>query len=400
MTVRAPRRQGRILVAGGGIAGLCTAWALTRRGFAVTVIEQGDLPNPLGSSFDEHRIIRHAYGEMRGYARLIPQAFAAWDELWSDLGAVHLEPTPSIHLLSSGQESWIEAVAATQAEAGLALREIDPATARRSFPMLRVEAFARILEAQGSGILFASRIVEDLVRWLARHGAQLLSRTRVTAIDPVRGTVTADARDYEADLVVVAAGAWVGRLLPAYDRAAVPSRQAVIYLEPPATMAAAWAVAPVIISRGANGAYILPPRQGTRLKIGDHSFSLTGDPDAPRDVRTEDVARLHSAIAGNLRDAESYRITDCRACYYTVTADERFIVEPLAECGWIISACSGHGFKFGALMGRAVAQAIAGERSAESVPSWAGGGAPANRCAVITENVQGAAVPAAVPPAA
>ncbi|MEO3475933.1 FAD-dependent oxidoreductase [Roseomonas sp. CAU 1739] len=216
----------------------------------------------------------------------------------------------------------------------------------------------------------------------------------------VKGTVAAGGRDHEADVVVVATGAWVGRLLPAFARAAVPSRQAVIYLEPPATMAAAWAVAPVIISRGANGAYILPPRRGTRLKIGDHSFSLTGDPDATRDARTEDVARLHSAIAGNLRDTESYRITDCRACYYTVTADERFIVEPLAERGWIISACSGHGFKFGALIGRAVAQAIAGERSAETVLSWAGGGAPANRCAVIAENVQGAAVPADVPPAA
>jgi NADPH-dependent 2,4-dienoyl-CoA reductase/sulfur reductase-like enzyme len=62
----------QILIVGGGIAGLLTAWALARRGVAVTVFEQGPLPNPHSSSFDEHRIIRHAYGAMEGYARLMP----------------------------------------------------------------------------------------------------------------------------------------------------------------------------------------------------------------------------------------------------------------------------------------------------------------------------------------
>lgn len=50
----------RVLVGGGGIAGLLTAWALSRRGIAVTVFEQGPLPNPKCSSFDEHRIVRPA----------------------------------------------------------------------------------------------------------------------------------------------------------------------------------------------------------------------------------------------------------------------------------------------------------------------------------------------------
>ncbi len=62
----------KALIVGGGIAGLSAAWALARRGVAVELFEQGTLPNPRGSSYDEHRIIRHAYGQMEGYARLMP----------------------------------------------------------------------------------------------------------------------------------------------------------------------------------------------------------------------------------------------------------------------------------------------------------------------------------------
>ncbi len=66
--------NGKVLVIGGGIAGLSTAWSLAARGFAVELFEQGPLPNPVGSSYDEHRILRHAYGALTGYAAMMPAA--------------------------------------------------------------------------------------------------------------------------------------------------------------------------------------------------------------------------------------------------------------------------------------------------------------------------------------
>lgn len=85
-----------VAIAGAGIAGLTLAWALVRRGVSVEVIDQGPIPNPLASSFDEHRVIRHAYGPFKGYGRMMPAAFAAWDRLWADLGARHFVETGSI----------------------------------------------------------------------------------------------------------------------------------------------------------------------------------------------------------------------------------------------------------------------------------------------------------------
>ena len=52
---------------------------------------------------------------------------------------------------------------------------------------------------------------------------------------------------------------------------------------------------------------------------------------------------------------------------------EEFRVEPIGAAGWVISACSGHGFKLGSLMGELVARGIAGEVPAAEVTTLAAG---------------------------
>src|SRR5258708_13481144 len=83
----------KAIIVGGGIMGLATAWALARAGDDVELLEQGPLPNPLASSMDDHRLIRHPYGDRRGYPRMIDAAYAPWDLLSGDLGP-RLSPPP------------------------------------------------------------------------------------------------------------------------------------------------------------------------------------------------------------------------------------------------------------------------------------------------------------------
>jgi sarcosine oxidase/sarcosine oxidase subunit beta len=72
-------------------------------------------------------------------------------------------------------------------------------------------------------------------------------------------------------------------------------------------------------------------------------------------------------------DFERYRVLEAKACFYTVTGDERFVLRPLGERGWLLSACSGHGFKLAALMGLGAADAVMGRRSAAELGAWAAG---------------------------
>jgi glycine/D-amino acid oxidase-like deaminating enzyme len=360
-----------ILIVGGGIAGLLTAWALARRGVAVTLFEQGTLPNPASSSFDEHRIIRHAYGTMEGYARLMPATFALWDRLWGDLGQSYYEPTGAAYFLRD-DTSWYEPSIRALQQMGVGYRDLPVGQVGDRYPMINPAGLTRIVETEGAGILFASAIVTALVAALPAMGVRLVTSCPVSLVDPESGAVVANGERHRGDAVVIAAGAWADQLVPSLRGIAVPSRQAVMYLAPPPDLAAAWARAPVILNRSlVGGTYTLPPRRGTRLKIGDHLFSRRGNPDDDRVAREPDLARLIPALAVGFRDIDRYTVLERKACFYTVTEDERFIVRPAGDKAWVISACSGHGFKLAPSMAEAVAQALTGERPAVDIPGWA-----------------------------
>ena len=363
----------KVLIVGGGIAGLSTAWALARRGVAVELFEQGPLPNPLASSYDEHRITRHAYGRMEGYAHLMPEAFRVWDMLWQAIGTAHYEPCGAVYFLRN-DDGWYQGVSRSLTAMGIGYRDIPLDEVERRFPMVRPEGLARVVETAGAGMLFPSRILTDLVVLLGRLGVTLHAGSKVTAVDGERGTVVKNGREYGGDAVVVAAGAWADRLVPTLREAVVPSRQAVLYLSPPPHLADAWANAPVMSDRVTGGGlYTLPPRRGTRLKIGDHVFSRSGDPDDHRRATDGDLERLWPAARTAYRDFDAYTVLERRACYYTVHDHEEFQVRPFGAAGWVISACSGHGFKLGSLMGELVGRAITGEMPAADLPALAAG---------------------------
>lgn len=363
----------KALIVGGGIAGLSTAWALARRGVEVELFEQGPLPNPRASSHDEHRITRHAYGTMEGYAHLMPEAFRVWDSLWRAIGTSHYEPCGAVYFLRH-DDGWYGGMSRSLDAMGIGYRDVPLDEVGRRFPMVQAEGLERVVSTDGAGMLFPVRILTDLVVLLGRLGVRLRTGTLVSEVDPERGRVVADGVTHEGDVVVVAAGAWADRLVPGLRGVAVPSRQAVLYLSPPADLAEAWAAAPVMLEvRPEGGLYTLPPRRGTRLKIGDHLFSRTGDPDGDRIAHAGDLERLWPAARAAYRDLDRYSVLEPKACFYTVTEHEEFLVHPTGAAGWLISACSGHGFKLGSLMGELVGRAITGEMPAAEVTELAGG---------------------------
>jgi glycine/D-amino acid oxidase-like deaminating enzyme len=87
-------------------------------------------------------------------------------------------------------------------------------------------------------------------------------------------------------------------------------------------------------------------------------------PSASQVERVMEAGRL--ALAG----FERYRVLETKSCRYTVTSDERFAIRPIGARGWMASACSGHGFKFGALLGEALADGVTGARPAAEVSAY------------------------------
>ncbi|HYZ26044.1 MAG TPA: FAD-dependent oxidoreductase, partial [Geminicoccaceae bacterium] len=205
----------KVIVVGGGIMGLCTAWALCRAGHEAVLYEQGAIPNPLASSFDQHRLIRFTYGAMTGYARMVHEAHAAWERLWADLGQSQFHPTGTL-IVARDEDGWVGASERSLHAMGLPVESWSPEVLAARLPLLHFEGARFALFTPTGGVLFAERILLSLGQWLREQGVQLHANTPVMDVDTDRAAVrTAAGRSDRADALVVAAGPWTPRLLPA-----------------------------------------------------------------------------------------------------------------------------------------------------------------------------------------
>ena len=360
------------IVVGAGIMGLCTAWGLVRRGWEVTVLEQGPIPNPLGSSAGEHRLIRHAYGDSVGYTTLIPPAYVAWDALWEDLGQSFFHRTGTLAFGTGSATGWTERSLATLKQLGIPVQELDRADLEARFPWLTFADVSGGFYLDTGGALLCGPILAALAAHLRTRGADVRQGCAVVAVDLEAGTVRTGDAELRADAVVLAAGPWTARLLPDLGARITPSRQVLALVEPPAELAQTWANAPMILDVGTAGFYAVPPVAGTHLKIGDHTFSLQGAPDQDREAGEAEVQAVFACARSRFAGFDRYRLAGSRTCFYTVEPEERFVVEPRGR-GWVLAGFSGHGFKFGAWVGLSVAAALAGDAPAAEVSRRAAG---------------------------
>lgn len=353
--------------------GLSAARAFRKAGCEVTVFEQHTIPHEQASSVDQHRLIRYPYGFHDGYARMVGAAYEAWERVWDDLGVRLYHPTGTL-VVGADEDPWMLASARGLAAMGHPFAWLDAATLHTRFPLFRISADERGFYTASGGLLLARAIVTRLADWLAAHGVRLHPHTRITDVDPDAARLTlADGRAETGDLVVVAAGPWLSHLRPDLTDRAQPSRQVVVYLKPPDALAAAWEQAPMLLDlHPERGFYLVPPRGETCLKLGDHRFTRLGTPDEDRLTRLEEIAHVFQLAAARFPDLAQYGLDHARTCFYTVAPDERFLVAPFGQT-WVMTGFSGHGFKFGPLLGERLAEAALGHQPAAPLTRWAAG---------------------------
>lgn len=358
-----------ILVVGAGISGLSTAWALTKRGVPVTLFEQGPIPNPLSASGDQHRIIRRAYGGQGGYQRRIGDAYSAWDEMWEDLGTKHLVDT-GFMAMSQTEDDGGEDYRRGLVEGGYPFEDLTPEETAARFTFVDPETIRYGLVSDEGGVLLCQKIAADLRDWLRAQGTDVRENAEVTAVDTAAGSLTlADGQVLKGDHVIVTSGAWTLGLFPKLAANLTTYRTAVVYLTPPPDLAEAWERAPAILDPGGPvDGYILPPVAGTGLKFGAgiHKYKATPDQDRTPKAGEGEVLRNH--FSPPFSRIEEYRVDSVVTCAYTFTADEHFFAAT-EDRATIVSACSGHGYKFGAVVGQKLADGIVSNNMA-SAQTW------------------------------
>ena len=359
-----------IIVVGAGIAGLSTAWSLVKAGHAVTLVEQGKIPNPLAASGDHHRIIRRAYGKAAGYGRLITEAYEAWDEMWADLGENHLDPRGFL-CVSREPGDEAEEYREGMEQGGWPIELLEPEAAVARWPFLEAGTFRYAYFSPDGGALHCRKIAAGLARWLRDNGANVYEDSKVIGVDAEAGVVTLEnGETMRADQIVVTAGAWVLKLFPELGGELKTYRTALAYVEPPADLKAAWEAAPVILDVGGEtDGYMIPPSGGAGMKFGSGLHKVpTSDADWNRQPVAGEGEAIRNLFSPPIARIEEYKVTEVVTCAYTFTADEKFLAHETGKC-LVVSACSGHGYKFGAAVGRRVAKAV-GDGDVDGLKRW------------------------------
>ncbi len=310
----------------------------------------------LGSSHGDTRIFRTAYFESPEYVPLLQRAYPLW--------ALAIGP-PDGELLAG--------VLASARQNQLPHRLLDQSEMSRLYPQHRLAARDVAVLDEQAGFLRPERAVAAAAARAEALGARLMTETRVTAVAASNGGVVIETSRgrFAAERALVAAGAWTSKLLPKLRLALEVERQVMAWLAVDDPDSFAPLRFPIFIREVAGGhfRYGFPTTDGRSIKLAVHHQGSDADPDSiDREVGEADLLPIRGFARGQLRGVTA-EVIDARVCMYTNTPDERFLAtSPAGLPGvTVLSACSGHGFKFASVMGELMADLILDARALPAI---------------------------------
>ena len=349
-----------VIVIGVGGMGSATCYHLARRGKRVLGLEQFGIPHLRGSSHGYTRIIRLAYYEHPSYVLLLRRAYELWREIQEVAGEQLLYITGSIDA-GPEHEGVFKGAWESARLHDLPHEVLTGAELRRRFPAYHLPADTLALVQPEGGFLRPERCIVSHVTAAQALGAEIHGHEGVLEWEPTASgvRVRTDRAVYEADKLVISAGAWNGELLDLLDGLIVPERQVLAWLQPARLdlfQPERFPVFNLLVEEGRF--YGFPVFDVPGFKFGKyHHLQEWSEADAAdREPHDYDEQMLRAF-------AERYFPDGCgptmnlETCLFTNTPDKHFIIDvhPVYPQVSFASPCSGHGFKFASVVGEIMA---------------------------------------------
>lgn len=344
----------RVAVVGAGVNGLCAAWHLSKRlpGDAIGLFDALPPGHDRGSSHGEERIIRSSYETAAWVRAMVRARGELWPALEADLGERLIVDGPAVFW--GPEDGPLPAYADAVRAVGVAVDELDVATARRRFPTHTFAGAERVLHDRTAGVIAAGRTIRALEARLAGAGVARI-QARVTGVEDHGDTVRLlGEAPVEADAVLIAAGPWVRELAPSLADRTRPARQHVGYWR----MDVSPGRTPAWVHLGREGLHYGLPTFDGRMKAAFHATgSGDDDPDELLTPDPEALDRVEAHLRAWFEPGPGERLGADR-CFYTNAPDDAFVIEPLPghDRALVVSACSGHAFKLAPWVGEQAAE--------------------------------------------
>ena len=168
----------RVVVIGAGVVGAALVDELTQRGWTdVTLVEQGDLPTPGGSTSHAPGLVFQANGSktMTEFARYTVEKFCSLDAdgqpCFLPVGGLEVATTPARARDLHRRHGWLTAW-------GVEAFILDSAETVARFPLLDPDLVLGGLYVPTDGIAKAVHAVDAQTRRAAARGATILNRLR------------------------------------------------------------------------------------------------------------------------------------------------------------------------------------------------------------------------------
>jgi sarcosine oxidase len=349
-----------VIVVGVGGMGSATSYYLAQRGKRVLALERFGIPHAMGSSHGHTRIIRLAYYEHPSYVLLLKRAYELWREIQQIAGERLLHITESID--AGPEDSWVFKGSWESCKLhDLPHEVLTGAELHRRYPGYHLPADHLALVQPEGGFLTPEKCIVSYVMAAQARGAEIHARERVLEWEPLEGgvRVRTDRGVYEADKLVVTAGAWDGELLAVLDGLAVPERQVLAWLQPTRPERFRPDVFPVFNLLVDEGRFYGFPVFGVPgFKFGKyHHLEEIVDPETvDREAHDYDERLLRDFAERYFPDGCGPTM-DLQTCMFTNTPDNHFVIDVHPEYDQVsfASPCSGHGYKFASVIGEIMA---------------------------------------------
>lgn len=356
-----------LVIEGGGIMGLMTAYYASETDARITLLERSSLPNPESASWSFTRSMHIDYLD-RQYTQLAVEARKLWSGIQNEAGTELYVPCSVVNLAKTSVTPDIaQTYGALSYEVsrslGLPVEMLTKAQLKDEFPQF--DSDVAYLE-RGGGYFKQQEIGHWLLGTLRERGVELLAEVDTTNMFELDGKVTVETNkgNYKADNVVITAGAGTNDLLnkingnnlqlpikyvkPDDRRYYYPEESQLDKFMPDRFPVFAY------LDGGFYGHPIFDRERGA-VKI---SYWRPPDFVPATGAKFDSIDDFVRECLPDLNGVRSETVQDADFCAYDYVEDDDFIIGRLPNYQQIFvgTGWRGTGYKFGPLVGKALAQ--------------------------------------------